>query len=138
MNQPETTSSTGPAVTWFEIGTTDVARASAFYGGLFGWAGGGDPAVYAALRPESGVGGGILARPDGAPPYAVFCVRGADVDAAAARTVALGGSVAVAPTDNPGNVRSAYLRDLDGSLFAVFQDMATPQVTSETTSGSAS
>lgn len=84
-------------VTWFEVASRDVPRAAAFYSGLFGW------------------------QPQGDEPYALFGVEVADVDQAYAAAVGLGATSVIEPTDNPGGVRSAYLRDPDGSLFAVYR-----------------
>ncbi len=114
-------------VTWFEIATTDVPRAAAFCGGLFGWQGRGDPATYLAIPPAGGgVAGGIMPAPPGVGPYALFGVEVPDVDAAHDHAVDLGATTVVPPTDNPGGVRSAYLRDPDGSLFSVYRSTAGP------------
>lgn len=37
-----------------------------------------------------------------------------------------GATSVVAPTDNPGGGRIAYLRDADGSLFAIYRFAAPP------------
>ena len=110
-------------VTWFEIATRDVPRAAAFYSGLFGWQTQGDPSVYLAVPPgpDGGVAGGIMPAPPGVEPYALFGVEVDDVDQAYATAVDLGATSVIEPTDNPGGVRSAYLRDPDGSLFAVYR-----------------
>lgn len=109
-------------VSWFEITTTDMPRASGFYRDLFGWQFQGDPAVYLMVPPtDGGVAGGLMPVPDGVATYATFGVEVDDVDAAHERAVALGASTVVPPMDNPGGVRSAYLRDLDGSLFSVYR-----------------
>ena len=109
-------------VTWFEIASRDVPRAAAFYSGLFGWQLQGDPSVYLAVPPaDGGVAGGIMPAPTGVEPYALFGVEVGDVDQAYATAIELGAASVVGPTDNPGGVRSAYLRDPDGSLFAVYR-----------------
>lgn len=53
--------------------------------------------------------------------YATFGVEVDDVDDTYARALDKGATSVVAPTDNPGGVRSAYLRDADGSLFAIYR-----------------
>ena len=108
-------------VTWFEITTNDTTAARAFYEGLFGWQAQGDPEVYSMFPPaEGGIPGGLMpAR--GMPTYACFGVEVDDVDSAHERAVALGAVTVVAPTDNPGGVRSAYLRDLDGNLLSIYR-----------------
>lgn len=109
-------------VTWFEITTSDMSRARAFYEGVFGWQLQGDPDVYLMVPPtaEGGIPGGLMpAR--GVPTYACFGVEVDDVDDAYARALESGATSVVPPTDNPGGVRSAYLRDPDGSLFSIYR-----------------
>ena len=114
-------------VTWFEITTDNMSRARDFYQGLFGWETRGDPDVYLHF-PAGGdraIGGGLMpAR--GAQPYATFCVEVDDVDAAYEAAIKLGATAVVGPTANPGGVRSAYLRDPDGSIFSVYRFMMPP------------
>ena len=59
-------------------------------------------------------------------PYACFGVDVDEVDAAYHQAIALGAESVVKPTDNPGGVRSAYLRDPDGSLFSIYRFAAPP------------
>jgi uncharacterized protein len=108
-------------VTWFEITTNDTTAARDFYEGLFGWQAQGDPDVYSMFPPtDGGIPGGLMpAR--GVPTYACFGVEVDDVDTAYDRAIALGAGSVVAPTDNPGGVRSAYLHDLDGNLFSIYR-----------------
>jgi hypothetical protein len=108
-------------VTWFEVGSPDPARARAFYGGVFGWQTQGDPGVYLAVPNRDGIPGGIIPLPSGVAPYTAFCVEVPDVDAAVARALDLGASVVIPAEDNPNGIRSAYLKDPDGSLFAVYR-----------------
>lgn len=116
-------------VSWFEIATGDVARAKAFYSGLFGWEPQGDPSVYLMVPPQhdGGLPGGIMPAPAGVGSYAVFGVEVEDVDAAHAHALELGATTVVEPTDNPNGVRSAYLRDPDGSLFSVYRFVGRPR-----------
>lgn len=115
-----TTTPTGK-VTWFEITTNDTAAARSFYEGLFGWEAQGDPDVYSMFPPAAGGIPGGLMPARGMPTYACFGVEVDDVDVAFGRAVELGATVVVEPTDNPGGVRSAYLRDLDGNLFSIYR-----------------
>ena len=111
-------------VTWFEVASPDMARSADFYAGLFGWAFHGDPSVYLSVAPPEGapgIPGGLLPAPPGVGPYALFGVQVDDVDTAYTRAVDLGAVSVVEPTDNPGGVRSAYLRDPDGSMFSVYR-----------------
>jgi hypothetical protein len=100
--------------------TTDVERARAFYGAVFGW----------ELEPVQGapfsqwrLGDevvGVVTATDGAavpPHWAVnFAVR--DADALAEQAAALGGTVLTAPFDTPG-LRNAVVADPQGGVIAV-------------------
>ena len=108
-------------VTWFEIGTPDVAAAKAFYGQLFGWTFAPDGAyTLITAAGAAGPSGGIFDTGGNNPPYAVFVVRVADVAATAARTKELGGTVVVEPIKMDDGMAVAYLTDPNGSMFALF------------------
>lgn len=109
-------------VTWFEVASSDVRRTADFYRALFGWEFNGDSDVYLAASPvDGGIAGGIIPATPGVGTYATFGVEVDDVDDTYARALDQGAASVVAPTDNPGGVRSAYLRDADGSLFAIYR-----------------
>lgn len=109
-------------VSWFEIASTDVERSERFYREVFGWTFEGDPQVYlAASAVGGGIAGGLIPAAPGVGAYATFGVEVDNVDDVHARAVASGATSVVEPTDNPGGVRSAYLRDTDGSLFAIYR-----------------
>ncbi|GAA5184198.1 VOC family protein [Rugosimonospora acidiphila] len=109
------------AVTWFEIGTSDPAAASAFYGGLFGWKFSSDK-EYSEIDPsaEGGIAGGIMPLGGGATGYAIFYVQVADVPAAVAAAEAAGGKLAVGPKGDPDGLTFAHLLDPAGNRFGVF------------------
>jgi uncharacterized protein len=114
--------STPAKVTWFEITSNNPAASQKFYENLFGWTAQGDPEIYSMFPPaaDGGIAGGLMpAR--GLPTYACFGVQVDDVDATFERALALGATSLVGPTDNPGGVRSAYVRDLDGSIFSIYR-----------------
>ncbi|MGD9618843.1 MAG: VOC family protein [Mycolicibacterium sp.] len=114
-------------VSWFEVASNDVEQSARFYGELFGWVFNGDPGVYLAVDTEGdGISGGIIPATPNTGTYATFGVEVDDVDAVFASALAKGATAVVPPTDNPGGVRSAYLRDADGSLFAVYRFVAPP------------
>lgn len=115
--------------TWVDLGTSDLAAATAFYGDLFGWA----PNV----SPDEQYGGYTIFTLDGVP------VAGAgplmnpsqpvtwssyfadpDADAAAARVEAAGGKVLVAPFDVGDQGRMAVFGDPAGAPFSVWQPLA--------------
>lgn len=80
-------------ITFFEIGVDDAARGKAFYGALFGWSmepGPSGEGAGAAIR-TAGTPGGLHGGDRGVWPYVFFGV--ADLDAAVARVVELGGTV---------------------------------------------
>lgn len=109
-------------VTWFEIASTDVARSEQFYRNVFGWSFDGDPQIYlSAPAHDGGIAGGLIPATPGVGAYATFGVEVDDVDEVYAVALRNGATSVVEPTDNPGGVRSAYLRDADGSLFAVYR-----------------
>ncbi len=114
---------TGPAkVTWFEITSNDPTTSRAFYETLFGWNAQGDPDVYLMFTPagDGGIAGGLMpAR--GMPTYACFGVEVDDVDDSYRRALELGATSMVEPRDNPGGVRSAYVRDPDGNIFTIYR-----------------
>ncbi len=112
------------ALCWFEMMTTDVPKAKAFFGEVFGW----------KLEEDTGgmqydeivVGdkhvGGIMPMPKelkGVPnnwtPY--FAV--ADVDATVKKCTALGGAVRMPAQDVPNVGRFAVLADPQGGVFDV-------------------
>jgi len=108
-------------VSWFEIGTPDVAAAQAFYGPLFGWSFAPDgPYTLITAPGAAGPSGGIFNTGGNIPPYAVFVVSVADVAATAAQAEELGGKVVVAPNKLEDGMVVAYLTDPHGSLFALF------------------
>jgi predicted enzyme related to lactoylglutathione lyase len=112
--------------------SADPDRAAAFYGALFGWTtetfGDGDAALtmfrlpgYVGGEPRQPVSREVVATMgaagDGAPGWSVnFWDR--DVDATAAKAVALGGSAIAPPFDTPMS-RMAVLADPRGAAFSV-------------------
>ena len=58
----------------------------------------------------------------GMPTYACIAVEADDiddVDVSYRAALEPGGTSVVEPTDNPGGVRSAYIRDLDGNVLSI-------------------
>ena len=116
----------------FEIYVNDVARAKAYYGGLFGWTftplAGFESAEYQVITGKhfgDHLGGGMMRRPDQshAPGTAV---RGGtmsfdvdDCDASYAWALDNGGSPAMPPMDFPGIGRCAYVEDGEGNIVGL-------------------
>jgi hypothetical protein len=112
---------------WYELMTTDVAAARAFYGRVVGWqARAADvPGVAYTLLSAGGADvGGMMALPPeaaGAPPAWIGYVGVADVDAMSRRFAAAGGAVHRAPAEIPGVGRFAVVADPQGAVLALFQ-----------------
>jgi predicted enzyme related to lactoylglutathione lyase len=110
---------------WYELTVPNVARAKAFYGEVVGWSAGDMPGGGYSVWQADGVGvGGLMAPTDemraaGVPPNWLGYVAVDDADAAAARTVALGGKVERAPEDIPGIGRFAVISDPHGAVMAI-------------------
>ncbi|MEK0154965.1 VOC family protein [Arthrobacter oryzae] len=100
--------------------TTDVERAQAFYGAMFGWELESVPGAAFALWRRSGRVVAAVTATDGTavPPHwsVNFAVR--DADSTARHAVALGGSILMAPMSTPG-FRSAVIGDPQGGFIAV-------------------
>jgi predicted enzyme related to lactoylglutathione lyase len=109
---------------WVDLGTTDVAGAKAFYGGLFGWQledlptaqdrytmcrlQGRDVAGIHEHAADQGTGWGSSISVD-------------DADQAASRARELGATVLAEPFDVPDAGRTAVLRDPSGAVVSLWQ-----------------
>jgi uncharacterized protein len=114
------------AVSWFEIPTTQLDAAQAFYEAVLGQTlrretmGPSQGAVFPYDRAADGVGGALMMGPS-APKVSsggtlVYLDASPSLDAALARAVAQGGSVAQARTAlPPGMGFFAHITDLDGN-----------------------
>lgn len=113
-------------VVWNDLFTNDVAAARKFYGGMFGWtfqpiAVDGGEYLVAMIGPRPVAG---IIRPDkrlsGAAEWVqYFSVP--DVDAAAARIGAAGGSLKLEPEDLPHRGRIALAEDPEGAPFGILR-----------------
>ena len=107
---------------WNELMTSDVAGAKKFYGELFGWemeestCGGAD---YVTLKVNGDEIGGITAATDEMPPIWGGYVTVSDVDASAAKAVAMGGSICV-PTQDIPDGRFCMIKDPQGAMLSLF------------------
>ncbi len=121
---------------WHELWTTDTAAAAAFYRELVGWSYYDytmeDGSVYKMPTVGEKQIGGLVTLPADtpAPPHWVGYVATADVDAAAARAVELGGKLLMPPADIPNVGRFAKIADPAGAVFFLFKtagpEMETP------------
>lgn len=113
--------STGRFV-WYDLVTTDVPRARAFYAGLFGWDvrphGPDYERIHVGDRP---IGGMVTMPPDlGAPNHWIAYVTTDDLDATVAKVGAEGGRVYHREAI-PNLGRWAVLADRQGAVFSAFE-----------------
>jgi predicted enzyme related to lactoylglutathione lyase len=113
---------------WYELLTTDLAAADAFYRKVVGWtserAAQAEP-VYHVMSAPTGPAAGIMELPEalraaGRPPHWLGYVGVADVDAAARSVEQGGGKVHRKPADIPSVGRFAVVADPQGAIFALF------------------
>ncbi len=114
------------ATTWFEIGTADLLRATAFYEAVLGCKlqlepmGPSQGAVFGYDAAADGVGGALLFGPTAPQPGAggtlVYLDASPSLDAAMARVTQAGGQIAL-PRQAlpPGMGFFAHITDLDGN-----------------------
>lgn len=113
---------------WYDLLTTDVNGAKAFYGDVIGWRtqafeGGGSP--YTMWTVGETPLGGVMPLPDearkaGAPPHWTAYVFADDVDALTEKATALGGTICVPPTDIPTVGRFSAVADPQGAKLSLF------------------
>lgn len=115
----------GAAVVHFEIGVRDGDRSRRFYSQLFGWAiDVDDRNGYGMVRTGSysGIGGGIIAAPPGAPSWVTIYVAVRDLDTALGRARELGGRTVTEPTDIASGMAFAMFADPDGNVIGLFAE----------------
>jgi len=114
---------------WYELMSSDVAAAKAFYVKVVGWSTQDEPMpgmTYTLLRVGDTQIGGLMALPKeasaaGMKPCWVGYVEVADADGAAAKVQRLGGKMLGAPMDIPNVGRFAMVTDPQGAAFNLFQ-----------------
>lgn len=109
-----------------ELNTTDVDKAKTFYSQLFAWKledmPMGPDMVYTSIRPESGVGGGMMKQMiPGAPSSWLAYVLVDDVKASTAKVAALGGKVMKDVTEVPGMGWFSIIVDPTGAPLGLWQ-----------------
>jgi uncharacterized protein len=115
--------------TWYELMTTDMKAATAFYAKVMGWgawdaSGPGRPYTLFSAGPDAV--GGLMSLSAGAlsagvNPNWIGYVAADDLDAAAGRVTRLGGSVDVPPTDIADISRFAVFSDPQSSRLGLFK-----------------
>lgn len=120
---------------WWEIVTSDLAGAKAFYTDLFGWTYDENPIgegqVYVMFKHEGRHLGAAYQLTDdmkaqGVPPQWSVYLATDDADATAERVKALGGTVAMEPFDVFDAGRMSVLQDPTGATFSVWQPKEHP------------
>jgi predicted enzyme related to lactoylglutathione lyase len=114
---------------WFELNTTDLKAAEAFYASVMDWVprdAGMPDMQYTLAGPADHAVAGMMALTDemkaaGTGPGWTGYVAVDDVDAAAAHTQRLGGQVLVPPQDIPQVGRFAIVSDPQGTVLALFR-----------------
>lgn len=115
------------SLVWNELGTTDTAKAGAFYSGLFGWKPDVQqfgPMEYTIFQHgDRGAGGMYKMTPDmaGVPSHWMIYFAVDDADATVAKATELGGTVIKPADDIPGVGRFAILKDPQGAYFAIIK-----------------
>jgi predicted enzyme related to lactoylglutathione lyase len=114
---------------FFEIHVDDVGRAVKFYQTVFGWKMSRNPGVPIEYYDiETGDSrGGLLQQPVKAPPpeqgtNAFICsLEVNNFDETAAKTLSLGGQVALEKFPVPGRCWQGYFIDTEGNTFGIFE-----------------
>jgi len=114
---------------WYELMSSDVGAAKAFYGKVVGWKFEDVPVTgmtYTLLRAGERQIGGMMPMPErlrdaGLKPCWAAHVGVSDVDAAAAKVRQLGGAVHREPTDIPNVGRFTAVSDRQGANFLMFK-----------------
>jgi uncharacterized protein len=116
---------------WYELITGDPDAAGGFYTKVIGWQDGGCPGgtaegagdYHVYLAPDGQGVAGMMKTPEGAPPEPHwFSYIGVDdVDAAATKIVAAGGSIHMPPATMEGVGRMAMVADPQGVVFYVMK-----------------
>ena len=109
-----------------ELNTTDVAKAKAFYSGLFDWQledmAMGPSGTYTMIRPGDGTGGGILKHPmPGAPSSWLAYVQVDDIAAATRKAKALGATIVKDVTEVPEAGWLSIIIDPTGATLGLWK-----------------
>ena len=107
-----------------ELNTTDLKKAQAFYGGMFGWQfqdmDMGQYGIYSTFKPASGPGGGIFSVPD-APKQWLPYIGVDDLKASTDKAESLGAKVIMREQPVPGHGSFSIIVDPTGANIALWQ-----------------
>jgi predicted enzyme related to lactoylglutathione lyase len=122
---------TGPkSFFWYELMTTDMDAAEAFYRDVVGWEGepwgGGPGSQYTVMNIGGKPVSGVMPLPEeagtgGGRPAWLGHIHAGDVDAATEGVRQAGGAVHRAPADIPGIGRFSVVADPQGAIFMLFK-----------------
>jgi hypothetical protein len=109
---------------WNELSTPDQDGALVFYTGRFGWEKGevmpmGEMGGYQFIHHHGGMIGAVMTAPPGRRPAWKFAFGVADIDEAAARIKAGGGTIDYGPVEVPGGAFAIMADDPQGAAFMV-------------------
>jgi predicted enzyme related to lactoylglutathione lyase len=107
---------------WNELSTPDQAGALGFYTGRFGWQAGevmpmGEMGGYQFLHHGGGMIGAMMTTPPGMPAGWRFAFGVRDIEEAAAKIAAAGGTIHHGPVEVPGGDRVVMASDPQGARF---------------------
>ena len=108
---------------WFEVTTTDPAKAQVFYKSLFGWKIAKARKDYYQMTTGRIPHGGLLKKLPLVPNTGVyFYIHVASITATIAKVKKLGGGLLVPKTKIPGFGYYAFVSDLDGNPVGLFSE----------------
>jgi len=115
---------------WYELMTSDVRAAAAFYSAVVGWKADASDPQYTLLKVGDAQVAGMMETPPevkamGVPPMWSGYVLVHDVDATEASILQLGGKVIRPGSDIPGVGRFAVVADPQGATFLLFKPLRT-------------
>ncbi len=111
---------------WYELATSDLSAAQAFYGKVLGWthADSGTPGMdYHIASAGGAMVAGMMKAEGGQPPAWSIYFAVEDCDATAAAAKDMGATVIVPPADIPNTGRFSVLIDPQGAAFALLQPL---------------
>jgi predicted enzyme related to lactoylglutathione lyase len=109
---------------WYELSTSDITRAQAFYTAILGWtvADSGMPGMdYRLGKVGDTMVAGLTPAQDGMPSAWTLYFAVTDCDASFAQAQGLAATPVVPPTDIPGTGRFAIMIDPQGAAFGILQ-----------------
>ena len=109
-----------------ELNTTDIGKAKAFYGRLFGWkledVPMGPGSTYTMIQPGEGTGGGMQKHPvPNAPSNWLAYVAVDDIKASTAKAASLGAKIMQDVTEIPGMGSFSVIIDPTGAALAMWK-----------------